>query len=123
MMPFSLASRRLSNSFCSFLATMPLRCDSGMFFCSRIDPLLPRDNKRKSVALWRFLPEGSVEEKDESRRWDSLRRRCRAKSFLRFAASVPSSAVEASSFAFVGRIFGAVAVSEEGGFADWCESS
>lgn len=34
-----------------------------------------------------------MEEKDESSRCDSFSRRCNARSFLRFAASVPSSSV------------------------------
>jgi hypothetical protein len=42
------------------------------------------------VALWRLLPL-SVGFDAESRRWDSARRRCRARSFLRLAASETSS--------------------------------
>lgn len=58
-----------------------------------MDVLPPRDNSRRSVALCLFLPAGPEErsEASASRRWDSFSRRCRARSFFRFAASVPSS--------------------------------
>lgn len=94
-----------------------------MLFCSRTEALLPRDSRRRSVALWRFLPVGSVEAKVESRRWDSFKSRCRARSFLRLAASVPSSSGLSLSLAGLSCLVVDVDVvggieSEDGGFAD-----
>ena len=62
----------------------------------------PRDWRRRERASWREEPVGSVREKvlEEVhergvRRWDSRRRRWRARSFFRFAASL-SGIVERS---------------------------
>lgn len=71
------------------------------------------------MALWRFLPEGSVEENEESRRCDSLSKRWRARSFLRSSCSVGLSA--SSSFFFVGNLdVVAGAFEDVGGFEDCC---
>lgn len=96
---------------------MPLRCANGIFFCSRLELLDPSASSRRSVALCLFLPLGPDNGEDGSpdwRRCDSLSRRCRARSFFRFAASeLSSSAGFAFNFA-VDRGFG----SEEGGLDD-----
>lgn len=78
---------------------------------------------RRSVALCLFLPEGPAEREfgeEASRRWDSLRRRWRARSFLRLRASAaasPSSSaadLELSEGFLVGLV---------GGFADFLRLS
>lgn len=90
MMPFSLASFRLMSSFWVCFAIIPRRCAIGIFSCFSIDTLDPKACSRRSVALWRLLPL-NVGLAAESRRWDSVRRRWRARSFFRLAASEASS--------------------------------
>jgi len=90
MIPFSLASFLLVSSFSVFFAIMPFRCDIGIFSCFKIEVLDPSACSRKSVALWRLFPL-TVGLLAESRRCDSARSRCKARSFLRFAASEGSS--------------------------------
>lgn len=88
--PFSLASDLLVSSLTAAFFIIPLRCDSGIFSCTRIDLFAPSLCTRRSVALCLFVPLGSWLPDDEERRCDSDSRRCRARSFLRFAASETS---------------------------------
>lgn len=92
MMPFSFASRlRLSSRSVSF-ATIPFRCVMGIFSCLNREVFDPSACNRRSVALCLFFPL-SVGLLLDSRRWDSVRRRWRARSFFRLADSEASSSL------------------------------
>lgn len=97
MMPFSLASLLLFPSFSVCLAMIPLLCDMGIFSCFIIDVFDPNACNLRSVALCRLLPL-SVGFFEDSRRCDSARSRCKARSFFRFAASDGSSSSVVSGF-------------------------
>lgn len=56
-----------------------------------MDFLAPRACSRKSKALCLFLPVGFRSEEPESRRCDSLSRRCSARSFCRFCVSLSAA--------------------------------
>ena len=92
IIPFSLASRRRVSSFLSALSWMPFRWDIGIFCCVNSESFAPRACILKSIALCRFDPDGE-RSKAESSKCDSFSSRCRARSFLRFAASVAKSLV------------------------------
>ena len=116
MTPFSCASFLRISSRAVALALMPLLCDSGIFCCANSDAFAPKACILRSVILSRFAV-GVADRVGRSRRWDSFNRRCRSRSFLRFAASV------ASSFVSTGRVvtFRAEMVLLTGGGFELCE--
>ena len=65
--PFSFASRRRSLSLRCAFATIPLRCDMGMLFCSNMLLLAPSFCIRSSAATRRFRPIGPCDASPESR--------------------------------------------------------
>lgn len=121
MIPFSRASRLLISSRSTFLAVIPFLWDMGIFSCFSSELLAPRVCRRMSVATCRFLPD-RVGLLEDSRRWDSARSRCRARSCFKFAASVSSSSASSAAFLpfFVFRA--SVDVVMGGGF-ELCRSS
>lgn len=92
--------------------------------------MAPRERRRRSCAFWRFVvrvgvDEGRIGEGWEERRWDSVRRRWRARSLVARADSV-ASVVRAGGFDLVvGRIGGegrgGLGVCEEMSVSRWSE--
>lgn len=119
IIPFSRASRlRVSSLFVAF-ACIPTQWDFGIFCCPNIDFFAPRDCSLRSRALCRLTPVGFRSEAD-SRRCDSFKRRCRAKSFFKFSASPATSASSLPFVALLALLPVVVDGSDsDGGFADY----
>jgi hypothetical protein len=87
----------------------------GILSCLNIEVFDPSACNRISVALCLFFPL-SVGLLLDSSRWDSARRRCRARSFFRFAASeASSSSIDAPSLSRIREMDGILF----GGFELW----
>ena len=100
IMPFSIASFLRTASFSAVLAAMPFLCDIGIFCCAQSDVFEPRSCRRMSTALCLLRPTTDSVDCDSSR-CDSLSRRCRARSFLRLAASETASSGSGRSIGFL----------------------
>ena len=59
IIPFSFASALRFVSMAAALALIPLRCDSGIFVCSKTESFEPRLRSRKSIARCRCTPSGA----------------------------------------------------------------
>ena len=81
-----------------------------------MDDFDPRSWRRRSRALCRFCPDRDRDDFD-SKRCDSLSRRCRARSFLRFSASVAAS-LEPTCSSLFNLTLGEDWLAVDGGFVD-----
>ena len=120
--PFSVASFRRLASRLVALATMPLRCDAGIFCWDEADPLAPKSFNRRSRALSLPLP-STVEALGLAwpgfKRCDSFSSRCKSRSCLRLVASTGSSSLSTAVGLCIVRV---ELLFESGGRDDWMVS-